>query len=47
MSYRCIRSGRVPVLDGDRLVGIVAPADVAVALGNTDTGGAVEAVSTD
>lgn len=38
---------RVPVLDGDQLVGIVAQADVAVALGNADTGGVVEAVSTD
>ncbi|MFI6363772.1 CBS domain-containing protein [Nocardia sp. NPDC050630] len=45
MSVHQIR--RVPVLDGDQLVGIVAQADVAVALGNADTGGVVEAVSTD
>ncbi|WP_062992850.1 CBS domain-containing protein [Nocardia anaemiae] len=45
MSVHQIR--RVPVLDGDQLVGIVAQADVAVALGRADTGGVVEAVSTD
>ncbi|WP_225726311.1 MULTISPECIES: CBS domain-containing protein [unclassified Nocardia] len=36
---------RVPVLDGNELVGIVAQADVANALGNTDTGGLVEDIS--
>ncbi|MBF6175720.1 CBS domain-containing protein [Nocardia blacklockiae] len=36
---------RVPVLDGDRLVGIVAQADVARALGDSQTGRVVGAVS--
>lgn len=43
MSERQVR--RVPVLDGDRLVGIVAQADVARALGNPEAGKVVAAVS--
>ncbi|MBF6327789.1 CBS domain-containing protein [Nocardia transvalensis] len=43
MSQHQIR--RVPVLDNDRLVGIVAQADVARELGNPQSGSVVEAVS--
>lgn len=38
---------RVPVMDGDELVGIVAQADVARALDNPSVGELVEALSTD
>ncbi|MFD0360817.1 CBS domain-containing protein [Nocardia sp. GCM10030253] len=38
---------RVPVLDGSRLVGIIAQADVATALSNDEAGSTVEAISTD
>ena len=36
---------RVPVLDGDELVGIISQADVARELSNDQTGGIVEAIS--
>jgi CBS domain-containing protein len=45
MSQHQVR--RVPVLDGGRLVGIIAQADVAIALGNDAVGSTVEAISTD
>lgn len=38
---------RVPVLDGDELVGIISQADVARELSNDQTGGVVEAISRD
>ncbi|MFJ8917606.1 CBS domain-containing protein [Amycolatopsis sp. NPDC102389] len=38
---------RLPVIDGDKLVGIVAQADVAKALPNPDSGELVEALSYD
>ncbi|MCP2276100.1 CBS domain-containing protein [Nocardia amikacinitolerans] len=38
---------RIPVLDRGRLVGIIAQADVATALGNAQAGNMVEAVSLD
>lgn len=45
MSQHQIR--RLPVLDGGRLVGIIAQADIAVELGHEETGNTVEAVSID
>lgn len=39
--------GRVPVLDGDRLVGIIAQADVATEFGNAESGSTIEAISTE
>jgi len=36
---------RVPVLDGDKLVGIISQADVARELSNDQTGGIVQAIS--
>ncbi|MFX0578432.1 CBS domain-containing protein [Nocardia nepalensis] len=45
MSQHQVR--RVPVLEGGRLVGIIAQADVATALGNEEAGSTVEAISTD
>lgn len=36
---------RVPVLDGDELVGIISQADVARELSNDETGGVVQAIS--
>ena len=38
---------RVPVLDGSRLVGIIAQADVATVLDNAESGNVVEVISTD
>ncbi|WP_433677881.1 CBS domain-containing protein [Nocardia sp. CA-119907] len=38
---------RVPVLESDRLVGIVAQADIATAIDNAESGNMVEVVSTD
>jgi CBS domain-containing protein len=45
MSERQVR--RLPVLDGDRLVGIVAQADVARALPDPKVGDLVQALSVD
>ncbi|MBD8023484.1 CBS domain-containing protein [Microbacterium gallinarum] len=36
---------RVPVLDGDELVGIISQADIALTMSSTQTGEAVEAIS--
>lgn len=38
---------RLPVIDGDRLIGMIAVADVARSLPNATTGSLVEALSTD
>lgn len=45
MSQHQVR--RVPVLDGDQLVGIIAQADVATELGNAESGSTIEAISTE
>ncbi|WP_174186589.1 CBS domain-containing protein [Nocardia barduliensis] len=45
MSQHQVR--RVPVLENGRLVGIIAQADVATTVENTQSGSTVEAISTD
>jgi CBS domain-containing protein len=45
MSQHQVR--RVPVLEQGRLVGIIAQADLATAVDNTQSGSTVEAISTD
>jgi CBS domain-containing protein len=43
MARRQVR--RIPVVDGDRLVGVIAQADVAKEVGDTETGRLVEEIS--